>query len=81
MPIHYPGPKGTRENPWRARQCRAHFPAMKALKMNARFAGRPAARPGDFVIVKNRRRGDSWLGTIQAIGPDFRHIFVVPLPD
>ena len=81
MAIHYPGPKGTRGNPWRGRQCRAHFPNMKHLKLNARFAGRPAARPGDFVLVKNCRKGQSWLGTIQRIGPDFRHFFAVEVTE
>ncbi len=78
MPLHYWGPKGSRENPWRVRQCRAQFPNMKHLKFNARFIGRPAAKPGDFVIVKNRRAGNSWLGTIETIGPDFRHIRAIP---
>ncbi len=78
MPLHYWGPKGSRENPWRVRQCRAHFPNMKHLKLNARFTGRPAAKPGDFVIVKTRRAGHSWLGTIETIGPDFRHIRAIP---
>ena len=77
MPLYYPDPKGTRGNPWRACQCRAQFPHMKDLKLNARFAGRPAARQGDFVLVKNRRTSKTWLGTIERIGPDFRHIFVV----
>ena len=79
--IHYPGQKGTRENPWRARQCRAQFPEMKHLKMNARFTGRPAARPGDFVLVNNRRSGHTWLGTIQKIGPDFRHFVAVEVSE
>ena len=77
----YTPPKGTRENPWRARQCRAQFPNMKPFKMNARFAGRPAAHHGDFVLVKNRRIGRSWLGTISKIAPDYRHIFVVAVTE
>ena len=81
MAIHYPAPKGTRGNPWRALQCRAQFPHMKHLKLNARFAGRPKALPGDFVIVNNRRSGKTWLGAIQTIGPDFRHIFVVAVTE
>ena len=78
MPLHYWGPKGSRENPWRVRQCRAQFPHLKHLQFNARFAGQPPAKPGDFVIVKNRRAGKSWLGTIETIGPDFRHIRAIP---
>lgn len=79
--IYYAAPKGTRGNPWRVQQCRAHFPHLKHLNLNARFTGRPAARTGDFVLVKNRRAGETWLGTIESIGPDFRHIRAVPLTD
>ena len=75
--IHDTAPKGTRGKPWRARHCCAQFQEVKHLKMNARFAGRPAAHQGDVVQGKNQRLDHSWLGTIEKIAPAFRHIFVV----